>query len=38
MGHRLSKIVTRTGDDGITGLSDGSRVDKDAPRLAPSMN
>ncbi|MBO9591008.1 cob(I)yrinic acid a,c-diamide adenosyltransferase [Devosia sp.] len=29
MGHRLSKIVTRTGDDGTTGLSDGSRVRKD---------
>lgn len=31
MGHRLSKIVTRTGDDGTTGLSDGSRLRKDAP-------
>ena len=29
MGHRLSKIVTRTGDDGTTGLSDGSRLRKD---------
>lgn len=33
MGHRLSKIVTRTGDAGTTGLSDGSRIDKDAPRM-----
>lgn len=30
MGHRLSKIVTRTGDDGTTGLSDGSRLRKDS--------
>lgn len=29
MGHRLSRIVTRTGDDGTTGLSDGSRLRKD---------
>lgn len=33
MGHRLSRIVTRTGDTGTTGLSDGSRVDKDTPRM-----
>lgn len=33
MGHRLSKIVTRTGDDGSTGLADGTRVPKDAPRV-----
>lgn len=33
MGNRLSKIVTRTGDGGTTGLSDGSRIDKDAPRM-----
>ncbi|HEY1726188.1 MAG TPA: cob(I)yrinic acid a,c-diamide adenosyltransferase [Steroidobacteraceae bacterium] len=33
MGHRLSKIVTRTGDDGSTGLGDGTRVSKDAPRI-----
>lgn len=30
MGHRLSRIVTRTGDGGMTGLSDGSRLRKDA--------
>ena len=28
---RLSKIVTATGDDGTTGLADGSRVRKDDP-------
>ena len=33
MGHRLSKIVTRTGDAGTTGLGDGSRVVKDSPRI-----
>jgi cob(I)alamin adenosyltransferase len=33
MGHRLSKIYTKTGDDGTTGLGDGSRVDKDSPRV-----
>jgi len=34
MGHRLSKIVTRTGDAGETGLGDGSRVRKDSARVA----
>ena len=34
MGHRLTKIVTRTGDDGTTGLGDGTRVPKDSPRVA----
>jgi cob(I)alamin adenosyltransferase len=34
MGHRLSKIYTRTGDAGETGLGDGSRVPKDAARVA----
>jgi len=33
MGHRLSKITTRTGDKGTTGLGDGSRVEKDCPRI-----
>ena len=33
MGHRLSRIYTRTGDDGTTGLGDGSRVRKDHARV-----
>ena len=33
MGNRLSKIYTRTGDDGSTGLGDGSRVAKDSLRV-----
>jgi cob(I)alamin adenosyltransferase len=34
MGNRLSKIATRTGDDGTTGLGDGSRVGKNDLRIA----
>lgn len=33
MGHRLSKIYTRTGDDGTTGLGNGSRVKKTSARV-----
>lgn len=33
MGHRLSKIYTRTGDDGTTGLGDGTRVAKESLRV-----
>jgi len=34
MANRLSKIVTRTGDDGSTGLASGDRIGKDQPRIA----
>lgn len=34
MGHRLSAIATRTGDEGTTGLGDGSRVSKADPRVS----
>ena len=33
MGHRLTRIYTRTGDSGETGLGDGSRIAKDADRI-----
>jgi cob(I)alamin adenosyltransferase len=33
VGHRLSKITTRTGDGGSTGLGDGARVPKDSLRI-----
>lgn len=33
MGHRLSKIYTRTGDEGTTGLGDGGRISKHSPRV-----
>ena len=33
MGNRLSKIATRTGDNGTTGLGDGSRIEKDSSRI-----
>ncbi len=33
MGNRLSKIATRTGDKGLTGLGDGSRTGKDSLRV-----
>ncbi|HLV17230.1 MAG TPA: cob(I)yrinic acid a,c-diamide adenosyltransferase [Pseudomonas sp.] len=33
MGYRLSRIYTRTGDAGHTGLADGRRVPKDHPRI-----
>ncbi|NDU91396.1 MAG: cob(I)yrinic acid a,c-diamide adenosyltransferase [Ferrovum sp.] len=33
MGHRLTRIYTRTGDDGSTGLGDGTRVSKDHGRI-----
>ena len=33
MGHRLSKIYTKTGDDGSTGLGDGERISKHSLRI-----
>jgi cob(I)alamin adenosyltransferase len=33
MANRLTRITTRTGDDGTTGLAGGERVDKDHPRI-----
>lgn len=33
MGHRLTRITTRTGDDGTTGLADGTRRSKDDARI-----
>ena len=33
MGKRLTQIATRTGDDGTTGLGDGTRTAKDHPRV-----
>jgi cob(I)alamin adenosyltransferase len=33
MSHRLTQIATRTGDDGTTGLGDGTRVAKDHARV-----
>ncbi|HCL40161.1 MAG TPA: ATP:cob(I)alamin adenosyltransferase, partial [Pseudomonas sp.] len=33
MGYRLSKLYTRTGDGGETGLANGERIGKDHPRV-----
>jgi len=33
LAHRLTRITTRTGDDGTTGLADGSRLPKHSPRI-----
>ncbi|WP_455380987.1 cob(I)yrinic acid a,c-diamide adenosyltransferase [Acidihalobacter prosperus] len=33
MGNRLTRIYTRTGDEGTTGIADGTRLAKDAPRI-----
>lgn len=35
MGNRLSKIYTRTGDDGSTGLADGNRIARMPSGLKP---
>jgi len=34
MGNRLTKIYTKTGDSGLTGLADGSRTEKDSLRIS----
>ncbi|MCI0399952.1 MAG: cob(I)yrinic acid a,c-diamide adenosyltransferase [Gammaproteobacteria bacterium] len=34
MGHRISRVYTRTGDEGDTGLGDGSRIEKSSLRIA----
>lgn len=34
MANRLTRITTRTGDDGTTGLGDGARTRKNSPRIA----
>ena len=34
MGNRISRVYTRTGDDGSTGMADGSRVSKDSTVIA----
>jgi len=33
MAHRISRVYTRTGDSGTTGLADGARVPKDSPLI-----
>lgn len=33
MGHRITKVYTKTGDDGLSGLADGSRLPKNHPRF-----
>ncbi len=33
MGHRISKVITKTGDGGTTGLANGDRVRKNSPRV-----
>ena len=33
MANRLTRVVTRTGDEGTTGLADGTRLPKDHPRI-----